>query len=135
MPEFVLRLVDQIRDISELPVTRPESQTSAPILCSMTKKAQKSVCWRIHGYDGTTKIFDEVIPVGQITQSNLEELLRSLAGRCLSSRELVSAYAKRNTARFYDVLQIRKEIDALRQRTNFNCGHNPHYAATLVVVD
>jgi hypothetical protein len=93
------------------------------------------VCWWIRGYDSTTKIFDELIPVGQITQSNLEEMLRSLAGRGLSSRELVGAYVKRNTKRFNGFLQIRKENDNVRRRTNYYCGHNPHYAAIRVSVD
>jgi hypothetical protein len=93
------------------------------------------VCWRICGYDSATKIFDELIPVGQITQSNLEEMLRSLAGRGLSSRELVSAYTKRNARRFNGLLQIRKENDNVGQRTNYYCGHNPHYTAILVSID
>jgi hypothetical protein len=91
--------------------------------------------WQIRGYDSTTKILDELIPVGQIAQSKLEELLRSLAGRGLSSRDLVSAYAKRNTARFQDSLLVRKENDGLRRHTNYYCGDNPHYAAILVDVD
>jgi hypothetical protein len=101
----------------------------------MARKPKKSVCWHICGYDSSTKIFDELIPVGQITQSNLEELLRSLAGRRLSARELVSAYAKRNTKRFKGFLQIREENDNVHRRTNYYCGHNPHYAAILVSVD
>jgi hypothetical protein len=101
----------------------------------MVRKPKKLVCWQIRGYDGTSEIFDELIPAGQITRSNLEELLRSLAGRGLSSRELVNAYAKRNTRRFHDFLQIHKENDNVRRRTNYYCGDNPHYAAILVAVD
>ena len=101
----------------------------------MARKPKRLVCWQIRGYDSTNKIFDELIPAGQITLSNIEELLRSLAGRGLSSRELVSAYAKRNTTRFHDFLQISKENDNLRRRTNYYCGDNPHYSAILVSVD
>lgn len=101
----------------------------------MARKPKTLVCWRIRGYDSSTEIFDELIPVGQITQSNLEELLRSLAGRNLSERQLVSAYAKPNTKRFNRFLQIRKENDSVHRRTNYYCGHNPHYAAILVSVD
>jgi hypothetical protein len=116
-------------------VTRQKLGTSAGILCSMGRKPKKLVCWQIRGYDNTTKIFDELIPAGQITRSNLEELLRSLAGRNLSSRELLNACAKRNTERFHDFPQIHKENDSARRRTNHYCGDNPHYAAILVAFD
>jgi hypothetical protein len=101
----------------------------------MARNSQNNVFWRICGYDGTTKIFEELIPTGQITQRSLEELLRSLAGRALTPREIVSAYAKRNAKRSNDFLQIHREVDAVRKRTNYYCGNNPHYIANIICVD
>ena len=97
--------------------------------------SERTRCWHIRGYDSTTKIFDELIPVGQITLNNLQELLRSLAARGLSDRELVSAYAKRNTRRSNEFLRVSNENDNVRRRTNYYCGHNPHYTAIIVTVD
>lgn len=57
----------------------------------MAHRPKNMVCWNIRGYDGATQLFNELIPVRQITQNSLKEMPRSLAGRGLSSRELVSA--------------------------------------------
>jgi len=101
----------------------------------MKAKNKKTACWHICGYDSSTKIFDEVIPVGQITLSSLEELLRALAARGLSDGEIIGGYAKQNTCHSNEFLRVRKETDHLRRRTNYYCGHNPHYAATRMGID
>jgi hypothetical protein len=101
----------------------------------MMPSTKKSISWQIRGYDSSTKIFDELIPVGQITLSNLEELLRSLAARALSDREIVGAYSRQNTKKSNGFLRVRKENDALRRRTNYYCGHNPHYVAVTITID
>ena len=52
--------------------------------------------WRIRGYSRSKKILDERIPVGCMTERQLQELLKCLmAKEGLDYREIVGAYAKR----------------------------------------
>jgi hypothetical protein len=51
-------------------------------------------CWHIQGFDSTTRIFDESIPIEQMTESSMmKELLRALMAKDLSPREVIGAYA------------------------------------------
>jgi hypothetical protein len=97
----------------------------------MTTQRKPNVCWRIHGYDSTTLIFDQTIPISQMTETSLKELLRALAGKYLSPSEIVGAYAKRGTIIFNGFLEIRQENDVKKRRTVHMCGHNPHFVATV----
>jgi len=101
----------------------------------MKPRIEEIVCWHIRGYDGTTEICNQTVPVGQMSQKKLEELLRALAGRGLSSCELANAYANRNTKRYNGFLQVRTENYDVKRRTNYYCGQNPHYSATTVTFD
>ena len=92
-------------------------------------------CWRIRGYDSTTEIFDQRVPIGQMTESSMEELLRALVAKDLSPREVIGAYAKRGTRISNGLLEIRKESQTEKRRTIYTCGHNPHYIATTTMCD
>jgi hypothetical protein len=87
-------------------------------------------CWRIRGYDGSTDIFDQSVPIGQITESSMKELLRALVAKSLSPREVVGAYAKRGTRISNEFLEIHKENQVDKRRTLYTCGTNPHFIAT-----
>jgi hypothetical protein len=88
-------------------------------------------CWRIRGYDSTTEIFDQSVPIGQMTESSMKELLRALAGRHLSPREVIGAYAKRGTSISNEFVAIHRVNQPEEERTIYICGHNPHYVATI----
>lgn len=93
------------------------------------------LCWRIRGYDSTTEIFDVKVPIGQMTQSGLKELLRALVAKDLSPREVVGAYAKRGTRISNGLLDILRSNDLEKRRTSYSCGGNPHYVATTTTCD
>jgi hypothetical protein len=103
----------------------------------MNKQKEPKRCWRIRGYDSTTEIFDQSVPIGQMTESNMKELLRALVARDLSPREVIGAYAKRGARISNSLLEIRKEnqLEQEKRRTNYTCGHNPHYIATTTICD
>jgi hypothetical protein len=101
----------------------------------MNSQREPERCWRIRGYDSTTEIFDQNIPVGQMTESNMKELLRALAARGLSPREIIGAYARRGTRISNGLLDIRRENQPEKRRTNYICGDNPHYIATTTTSD
>lgn len=101
----------------------------------MKKQTEPKRCWRICGYDSTKEIFDQIVPIGQITESNVKEILRALAAKDLSAREVIGAYAKRGTQLFNGLLDIRQENDDVKRRTNYYCGDNPHFIATTITVE
>jgi hypothetical protein len=100
----------------------------------MKKQTEPTRCWRIRGYNSTKEIFDQMIPIGQITENKVKELLRALASRDLSAREIIGAYAKRRTRLFTGLLDILQENDNANRRTNYHCGDNPHFSATIIIV-
>jgi hypothetical protein len=95
----------------------------------MKKQKEPKRCWRIRGYDSTTEIFDQIIPIGQMTDNNMKELLRVLVAKDLSPSELIGAYAKRGTRISNKLLDVRKENQPEKRRTLYTCGDNPHYMA------
>jgi hypothetical protein len=100
----------------------------------MKKQTEPKRCWRIRGYHSWTEIFDEMVPIGQITESNVREVLRALAAKNLSAHEVIGAYARRGTRLFNGLLDIRQESDDAKRSTNYYCGHNPHFTATVITV-
>lgn len=101
----------------------------------VNKQTEPRRCWRIRGYDGLTQIFDQTIPIGQITESNVVELLRALVAKELSRQELVGVFVKRGTRLFNRLLDVRKENDDTKQRALYSCGANTHFIATPITVE
>ena len=101
----------------------------------MEKQNEPKRYWRIRGYDRATPIFDQSIPIGQITNGNMEELLRVLVAKGLSPRELIGAYAKRGTKIHNGFLEIHKENQPEKRRTLYTCGHNPHFVAFIEICE
>lgn len=88
--------------------------------------------WRIRGYDGSNKIFDESIPVGCLSEGRLEELLKCLAAKGgLSYREIVGAYVRRKTKLAHELLQVHKN----GPHPEYSCGHDPSFVAILADED
>jgi hypothetical protein len=99
------------------------------------KNQKPKRCWRIRGYDGTIEIFDQSVPIGQITESSIKELLRALVSKNLSPPEVIGAYAKRGARISNEFLDICKENILEKGRTLYSCGTNPHYIATTETCD
>lgn len=96
----------------------------------MERQKKPKRCWRIRGYDSTTEIFNQSIPLGQMTKNGMIELLRALVAKDLSPSEIIGAYAKQGTRISNGFLKIRKENQQEKVRTLHTCGQNPHYVAT-----
>jgi L-asparaginase II len=101
----------------------------------MKKRKEPKGYWRIRGYDSMTEIFDQSVPIGQMTEGNMKELLRVLVAKDLSPRKLIGAYAKRGTRISNGFLEIRKENQLEKRRAIYTCGQNPHYIATTEICD
>ena len=101
----------------------------------MKNQKVPKLCWRIRGYDSTVEVFDESVPIGQITKSSIKELLRTLVARNLSPREVIGAYAKRSTRISNHFLDIQITNEPEKRRTVYTCGENPHYIATTETCD
>lgn len=99
----------------------------------MNDRKEAKRCWRIRGYVSTTEIFNQSVPIGQMTESGMRELLRALAARDLSPLEVIGAYAKRGTRISNGLLEIRTENQPEKRRTIYTCGHNPHYIVTTTM--
>lgn len=101
----------------------------------MKKQKEPKRCWPIRGYDSLTPIFDESIPVGQITNGNVMELLRVLVAKDLLPHELIGSYAKRGTKIHIALLESQKENQPEKRRTLYTSGNNPHYIACVETVE
>jgi hypothetical protein len=97
----------------------------------MKKQKEPKRCWRIRGYDSLTPIFDESIPLGQITQDKVMELLRALVAKHLLPHDLIGAYARRGTKIHNKQLEIQKENLPEKRRTLYTRGDNPYYTADV----
>jgi hypothetical protein len=84
--------------------------------------------WLIEGYDGTDKIYEKKVPVGQITQDQIKALLMALTAKAgLTYDEIVGAYATRRTKIGNDLLRVHKDGPL----PIFHCGSNPHFVASI----
>lgn len=90
----------------------------------MTKKL-----WKICGYDSTKKIYKTSVPVGCISENQIQELLKALTAKAgLEFDEIVGAYRMRNTKLANDLLEVRKDTTL----PQYTCGSNPHFIAKIV---
>ncbi len=89
----------------------------------------KNRYWRIQGYDSTELIFERRILVGQLTDSQIRDLLKALTAKAgLTFNEIIGAYAKRRTRIANDLLSVRRDGAG----PTIWCGDNPHFIACMV---
>ena len=80
----------------------------------------------IEGYDSQTQIYERKVPIGSITERQLEALLKALAAKAgLEYDEIVGAYAKRRTKIANDLLEVTKDATTFM----YSCGLNPYFTA------
>lgn len=85
--------------------------------------------WRIRGHKQFDTFFDEMIPVGCLTEGQLKELLKCLAAKGgLSYQEIIGAYVKRKTKRAHELLHIQKN----GPYPEYYCGDDPSFTAIVV---
>ena len=85
--------------------------------------------WLIQGYDGFTKIYEKQVDGGQLTESQVIALLKTLVAKAgLNFDQIVGAYAKSRTRVANDLLFVRRSGPDLK----FSCGENPYFVATLL---
>lgn len=88
--------------------------------------------WLIQGYDGTTKIYERRIESGQMTVSQVKDLLKALVAKAgLTFDEIVGAYAKRGTKIANDHLLVQKD----GPYPTFHCGSNPHFVIAIAEME
>ena len=88
--------------------------------------------WRIRVYKRFDTIFDVTIPVGSMTENQVQELLKCLAAKeGLSYEEVIGAYVKRNTKRAHELLNVRKN----GPYPEYDCGQDPSFVAIVVDED
>jgi len=86
--------------------------------------------WRIVGFDSTTKIFENLVPLGTFSQKQMAEALRVLAARAgLTFEEILASYAKKNAKGYRVLLEVQVES---RPRFSMSCGSNPYFIASVV---
>lgn len=85
--------------------------------------------WRIRGYKKFDTIVDITIPVGSMTESQLQALLKCFAAKEeLSYEEIVGAYVKQGTKRAHEILHVQKN----GPYPEYNCGNDPSFVAIIV---
>lgn len=89
---------------------------------------KKVRCWRIEGFDGTTKVFETSVPVHHLSQKQAEEALIRLASRHLTDDEIVASSLNRR-GKGISLLEIHRDGQS---SNNISCGENPHYVARIV---
>lgn len=91
-------------------------------------KSKPKRYWRITGYRGLTEIFDTRISAGLLSEGALADLLKCLTAKAgLNYEEIVGAYVRRGTKGANSLLKITRN----GRMSQFTCGENPYFAATL----
>lgn len=68
----------------------------------MTKK------WKITGYNGAKVLFEQLVPVSNFSESEMETLLQRLTARHLTEQEVVGASLRKNATGYRPDFEIRK---------------------------
>lgn len=86
--------------------------------------------WKIQGWDGTTKLFEHRINVGQITDKRMNDLIKVVAAKIsLSEHEIISGYAKKGTKAYSNYLEVQK-LEG--EKYMLSCGTSPYVTAVVV---
>jgi hypothetical protein len=75
--------------------------------------------WKIEGYNGVEKFFEERIPLNDASEEKMASLLKGLASKHLTAAEIAAGMA-----------DVRKDAQH-GNRVILMAGQNPHYVAAL----
>ena len=85
--------------------------------------------WLIQGYDSQTKIYERRISIGQLTEKQVEALLKALVSKAgLTFNDIVGAFVKKRTRIANQLLAVNRDGPGPR----FMCGGNPFFTARTV---
>ncbi len=88
--------------------------------------------WRIEGYNGLSKIFEEDIPTGLLTENKLQMLLQTLTAKAsLDYSEIIGALVRRKSKRSNDLLQVTHH----KPKPEYSCGENPYFTVRVITID
>jgi hypothetical protein len=75
--------------------------------------------WKIEGYNGVNKFFEERIPLNDAPEEKIASMLKGLASKHLTAAEIAAGMA-----------DVRKDAQH-GNRVILTAGQNPHYVAAL----
>jgi hypothetical protein len=85
--------------------------------------------WLIRGYDGTTLIYEKIVPLASLTEKRVQSLLQTLTAKAgLTNDEIVAAYARRGSKLHDSHLDVRKDC----AQCMLSCGSNPYFVAVTI---
>lgn len=83
--------------------------------------------WVIQVWDSANKLFEYRVRLGQMTENNMHELLKALAGKyLLDPEEFIHCYAKKGTRIYSDLLNVKRLTG---NKYMLSCGTNPYAIA------
>jgi hypothetical protein len=94
-------------------------------------RSHKPRQWQIVGYVSTEIVFEGELPHARYPETRMHELLRALACKGLTYREIVEAHAKSEGGEFGALLKV--DRDGSPDRLVLSCGESPHFIATLKI--
>jgi len=88
--------------------------------------------WRIQGFNGLDKIYQEDIKTGLLTENKLQLLLQALTAKAsLSYDEIVGSMVRKNSKRSNNLLLVTHH----KPKPEYSCGENPYFIARVVTID
>jgi hypothetical protein len=98
----------------------------------MAERATQQRHWLIQGFDGQRKIYERKVGLGQLSEKQVEAILKALAAKAgLDFDEIIGAYATRGTKIANDLLRVQRDGPSPR----FSCGENPYFIALIAQAD
>lgn len=87
--------------------------------------------WRIQGYNGLSKFYEEDIPSGLLTENQLQGLLQTLVAKAsLDYYEIIGALVRRKSNRSNELLKVTH----YKPKPEYSCGENPYFTARVISV-
>ncbi len=92
----------------------------------------KMKVWRIEGFNGLNKVYQEDINIGLLTEKRIQLLLQTLTAKeSLDHSEIVGALVRRKSK------QANNLLDVVHHKPNpeYSCGQNPYFTARVVTIE
>jgi RNase adaptor protein for sRNA GlmZ degradation len=85
--------------------------------------------WKIEGFDGIEKIYEEVIKTSLLSENQLKRVLQTLAAKqTLDFHEIVGSFVRRGSKRGNDLLVVVHH----KPEPKYSCGENPFFTAMVI---
>jgi len=88
--------------------------------------------WRIEGFNGIEKIYEEDIKLGIFTENMIQNLLQTLTAKAsLDYSEIIGALARRKSKRSNELLKVARH----GPKPQYSCGDNPYFTARIININ